>query len=289
MGIRKPIVAGQFYESDFNSLNKQIIECFESEKGPGALPINKRNGFVLGAVVPHAGYFFSGPCAAWSYKEIAESEFPDLFVVIGPNHSGLGRTSIILDDWETPFGIIKTDNEFGKKLISNSCIVEDAKAHLHEHSVEVQLPFLQFVSKDHLKDLRFVPITVGFSSNVSEIASGIKKTIQESGKKACIIASSDFTHYGFSYGYVPFSADVKENMKKLDNGAIGFIKSLDSRGFLEYVNQKKATICGAVPIAVLIELMKGKAKKVNLMQYYTSADIVGDYNNAVGYASIIFK
>ena len=289
MGVRKPIVAGQFYEGDFNSLNKQIIECFESKKGPGALPINKRNGWVLGSVVPHAGYFFSGPCAAWSYKEIAESEFPDLFVIIGPNHSGLGRTSTILDDWETPFGVIKADKEFGKKLINNSCIVEDEMAHLHEHSIEVQLPFLQFVSKNNLKKLRFIPITVGFDCNVKELASGIKKTIQESGKKICIIASSDFTHYGFSYGYVPFSTDVKENMQKLDNGAISFIKSLDSRGFLEYVNKKQATICGAVPIAVLIELMKGKAKKVNLMQYYTSADIVGDYNNAVGYASIVFK
>ena len=289
MGIRKPIVAGQFYEGDFDSLNKQIIECFESEKGPGALPINKRNSCVLGAVAPHAGYLFSGPCAAWSYKEIAESEFPNLFVIIGPNHSGAGRTSTILDDWETPFGIVKADKEFGKKLINNSCIIEDATAHLHEHSIEVQLPFLQFVSKDHLKDLRFIPITIGFDRNIKELASGIKKTIEESGKKACIIASSDFTHYGFSYGYVPFSTNVKENMQKLDSGAIEFIKNLDSKRFLEYVNEKQATICGAVPIAILIELMKGKAKKVNLMQYYTSADIMGDYNNAVGYASIVFK
>ena len=289
MGIRKPIVAGQFYESDFDSLNKQIIECFESEKGPGALPINKRNGCVLGAIVPHAGYAFSGPCAAWSYKEIAESEFPDLFVIIGPNHSGAGRTSTILDDWETPFGIIKADKEFGNKLISNSCIVEDATAHLHEHSIEVQLPFLQFVSKDHLKDLRFIPITIGFDHNVNELVQGIKKTIEESGKKVYIIASSDFTHYGFNYGYVPFSENVKENMQKLDNGAIEFIKALDSEGFLDYVKVKEATICGAVPIAILIELMKNKAEKVNLMQYYTSADIMGDYNNAVGYASIVFK
>ncbi len=289
MGVRKPIVAGQFYEEDFDGLNKQIIECFESEKGPGALPINKRKGFVLGAVVPHAGYLFSGPCAAWSYKEIAESEFPDLFIIIGPNHSGMGRTSTILDDWETPFGIIKTDEEFGKKLINNSCIIEDATAHLHEHSIEVQLPFLQFVSKDHLKDLRFVPITVGFDSNIKELASGIKKTIEESGKKVCVIASSDFTHYGFNYGYVPFSTNIKENMQKLDSDAIEFIKKLDSEGFLNYVKIKEATICGAVPIAILIELMKGKAEKVNLMHYYTSADIMGDYNNAVGYASIVFR
>ena len=289
MGIRKPIVAGQFYEEDFNNLNKQIIECFESKKGPGALPINKRNGFVLGVIVPHAGYLFSGPCAAWSYKEIAESEFPDLFIIIGPNHSGIGRTSTILDDWETPFGIVKADKEFGKKLINNSSIVEDATAHRHEHSIEVQLPFLQFVSKDHLKDLRFIPITIGFNQNVKEIASEIKKTIEESGKKVCIIASSDFTHYGFSYGYVPFSTNIKENIQKLDNGAINFIKALDSDGFLNYVKVKEATICGAVPIAILIELMKNKAEKVNLMQYYTSADIMGDYNNAVGYASIIFK
>ncbi|MDD5086365.1 MAG: AmmeMemoRadiSam system protein B [Candidatus Nanoarchaeia archaeon] len=289
MGVRKPIVAGQFYEKDFQKLNKQIEECFEGKNGPGALPLKKRQGDVLGAIVPHAGYVFSGPCAAWCYKEIAESKFSDLFLILGPNHSGFGSTSTILDDWETPFGVVKVDKSFAKKLVENSSIKEDSMAHLNEHSIEVQLPFLQFASRDNLDNLRFVAITLSYDFNLNELASSIRKTIDESGKKVCVIASSDFTHYGSAYGYMPFSQNIKENMKKLDYGAIDFIKKLDSKGFLNYVKEKKATICGTSAISLLIEVLKGRANKANLMHYYTSGDVMGDYSNAVGYAGIIFK
>jgi hypothetical protein len=289
MGVRKPIVAGQFYEQDFQKLNKQIEDCFEGKNGPGALPSNKRQGDILGAIVPHAGYVFSGPCAAWCYKKIAESKFPDLFLILGPNHSGFGASSTILDDWETPFGVVNVDKKFAKKLVENSSIKEDARAHLNEHSIEVQLPFLQFASRNNLDNLRIVPVTLTHDFDLKELASSIKKTIKESGKKACIIASSDFTHYGFAYGYVPFSKNIKENMKKLDYGAIEFIKNFDTEGFLNYLREKKATICGASAIALMIEILKKDTKKAELLHYYTSGDVMGDYNNAVGYASMIFK
>jgi MEMO1 family protein len=289
MGVRKAIVAGQFYEKDFQKLNKQIEECFDGKNGPGALPSNKRQRNILGAIVPHAGYVFSGPCAAWCYKKIAEAKFPDLFLILGPNHSGFGASSTILDDWETPFGVVKADKSFAKKLVENSSIKENSMAHLNEHSIEVQLPFLQFASRDNLDNLRIVPLALSQDFNLNELAESIKKTINESGKKVCVIASSDFTHYGFAYNYIPFSDNVKENMKKLDYGAIDFIKNFDSEGFLNYVKEKEATICGASAIALLIEILKDKSKKAELMHYYTSGDVMGDYSNAVGYAGIVFK
>ncbi len=286
--IRKPAVAGQFYEANFEKLEKQIKDCFLSKLGPAELPLKKREKNILGAICPHAGYAYSGPCASWAYKEIGESVFADLYILLGPNHTGLGKTSTLLEDFQTPFGVIKVDKEFGVALIKNSSLVESRPAHLHEHSIEVQLPFLQFVERDYLKQLRFLPIVVNSDCNYKELAAAIKKTIEKTKKSVRIIASSDFTHYGSAYGYTPFSSNIKENITALDNKAVEFIKKLDAQGFLEYVKQTGATICGALPIAVLIEILKDKAKKIRVLQHYNSGDVSGDYSNCVDYLSIVF-
>lgn len=280
--MREPIVAGQFYEYDKKALEGQIKSCFEHKFGPGDLPAKKKKGRIKGIIAPHAGYMFSGMCQAWSYKEISESELPDLFVILGTSHQGF-PTSTMIDDWKTPLGIVKTDKDFAKKLIKNG-IENNPDAHLEEHSIEVQLPFLQFVLKD--QEINFVPVIIGHNNAIKD-AEMIKKTITETKKKVCIIVSSDFTHYGYNYGHVPFTENVKENLYALDKGAIDLIKKTDAKGFLDYCKKKGATICGQNAIAALLEILKGS--KVELLKYYTSGDVAGDYNNAVGYAAVIFK
>ncbi len=288
--VRKPIVAGQFYEADKNKLKKQIEGCFLSELGPGSLPIDKRNKKIFGAIVPHAGIPYSGPCAAHVYKEIGEAELPDLYILLGTNHGGMGGSCISLEDWQTPFGTVKVHEMFAKHLISVSSIKENSTAHQYEHSIEVQLPFLQYVNKHYLRSLRIVPINVSHDYGYEELAVNLKQAITETKKKVCIIVSGDFTHYGVNYGFAPFTTNIKENLYGLDKGAIDYIKKLDAWSFLHYVKDKKATICGSAPIATLVELSRiMKKKNVELLKYYTSADIIGDYNNAVGYASIIIK
>jgi AmmeMemoRadiSam system protein B len=185
-------------------------------------------------------------------------------------------------DWKTPLGTVKNDAELGKKL-EELGISQNEEAHAAEHSIEVQLPFLQFACPSP----SIVPVIASTDVSYIEIAAAVKKAASVLKRKITIIASSDFTHYGPAYGYVPFSDNIKENMFSLDRGAIEKIKSLDASKFIEYVNQKMATICGQVPIAVLLEAVN--AKKANLLKYYTSGDIVGDYTNAVGYASIIMR
>jgi len=287
MGVRRPIVAGSFYESGFQALEEQIKNSFLHKKGPGDLPTKRKEKQIKAVICPHAGYFFSGPCAAWGYKEIAESKMPDLYIILGPNHTGLGKTSVNLDSWQTPFGMVRTDQEFGRTLIKNTKLIEDPRAHMQEHSIEVQLPFLQFVSKDMLQNLRFLPITISDDVDIARLALDIKEVILDTNKKVVFIVSSDFTHYGPQYGYVPFSSEVPERMYKLDQGAIKLIKNLDADGLLKYNYETGATICGQLPIALLLKtLEKTKGK---LLQYYTSADIVGSYKNAVGYASILFE
>lgn len=278
---RMPAVAGQFYPSDREELKKLIRQCFVSEFGPGSLPGSSKKKSLPGAIAPHAGYQFSGPCAAWAYKEIGESDPPDTFVILGLSHSGL-PSCVSLSDWKTPLGTARNDIDFSK-AVEEEGVPADEDAHSQEHSIEVQVPFLQFACPD----ARICPVIASHDMDYRKIAEAVKNAAKKLKRRITVIASSDFTHYGPAYGYVPFNEDIKKNIYKLDKGAIELIKKLDAIGFLDYAAQKQATICGQMPIAALLETVE--AKKAKLLKYYTSGDIVGDYANAVGYASLVLE
>jgi len=285
---RKAVFAGQFYEYNEQALDKQIAGCFEDKNGPGALPLNKRSGTIQAIIAPHAGYIYSGPCAAWAYKEIAEAEFADLYIIIGPSHSSKGN-AISMQGYETPFGLARVDQEFAKALLEkNEELKIDEDAHAEEHSIEVQLPFLQFATKDKMHELKILPMIIG-DIDYAKLGLDIKETILESGKKVIIIVSSDFTHYGHNYHYIPFSTDVKKSIYALDRKSIDFIEMLNADGFLGHIDETQDTICGAFPIAVLLKSLKHA--KIELLQYYTSADLEEEpqYKNSVSYAAIAFR
>ncbi len=290
---RKAQFAGQFYEKTEFELDKQITECFEGKNGPGALPILKRINKIQAIIAPHAGYSFSGPCAAWAYKEIAEAEFADIYIILAPNHKS-NENAISIEGYETPFGVARVDQEFAKSLMEkNTELKENNALHAEEHSIEVQIPFLQFATKDKMHELKIVPILLGQDFDSDKLALDLKETIMESNKQVIIIVSSDFTHYGRNYHYVPFSSEVKTTIYEMDRTAIDFIEKLDSKGFISFIDEKMATICGAMPIAVLLKTLK--SSKVELMHYYTSADLEEEadpdkaYKNSVSYAAIVFR
>ncbi|NQU79666.1 AmmeMemoRadiSam system protein B [Candidatus Woesearchaeota archaeon] len=276
--VRKPIVAGQFYPSGKDSLLESIQQSFVHSFGPG-LPGKRTDNVIKGVVVPHAGYVFSGACAAWAYKSLAEARRAETYIVLGVNHSG-PQTCSSDEDWETPLGIVKCDTELVKEMEKDGLVV-DNKAHCTEHSIEVQLPFLQYIDEES----RIVAVMIA-DSEYAKWASMIRKSAENLGRKVVVVCSSDFTHYGSGYGYVPFERDVKNNMKKLDMGAIKYVLEMDAEGFMEYVQKTGATICGKNSVAVMINIMQGA--KAKLLKYYTSGDITG-YDNAVGYASISFE
>lgn len=285
---RKAAFAGQFYEANEQALEKQIVECFEGKNGPGATPLIKRSGTIKAIIAPHAGYMFSGPCAAWAYKEIAEAEFADLYIIIGPNHAGTGN-AVSMQGYETPFGLARVDQEFAKALMEkNEELKIDEEAHAGEHSIEVQLPFLQFATKDKMHELKILPILL-HEIDYMKLGLDLKETILESGKKVVIIVSSDFTHYGRNYHHIPFSTDVKKNIYERDRKAIDLIEKLDADGFIKYIDETMGNICGAFPIASLLKSMK--SAKVELLQFYTSADLEEEqtYKNSVSYAAIVFR
>ena len=283
--VRESIVSGMFYDGEKEDLIKQIKQCFTSKFGPGKLPKPIGNKTLFGCIVPHAGFTFSGMAAAHAYKEIAESRQPDLFIILGTDHTGIEGTCASADDWSVPTGIVKNHKDFTKALIANG-IKESATNHADEHSIEVQLPFLQFVNKDP----KICPVTISPDKDYKEIAAIINQTVKETKVKPIIIISSDFTHYGINYNYVPFTTNIKANLYKLDKEAIDKILELDPEAFLDHIRKTKATICGYNAIAVLLELCRlNNIKTANLLKYYTSGDVVGDFSSAVGYASIIFK
>lgn len=281
--------AGQFYEAQEFALDKQISECFGNKNGPGDLPLTKRINKIKAIIAPHAGYAYSGPCAAWAYKEVAEAEFADLYIIIGPSHHN-NVNVLTTKGYETPLGLARTDQEFARMLLEkNDELKDDDDAFIGEHSVEVQVPFLQFVSKDKMHELKILPILVSDSIDIAKLSLDIKDTIVESGKSVIFIISSDFTHYGRNYHHIPFSADVKKNIYETDRKAIEYIEKHDVDGWMKYVQENLMTICGFIPIAILLKTLK--EGNVRLEHYYTSADLEEDtqYKNSVSYAAIIFE
>ncbi len=275
--IREPIVAGQFYPGDREELSSMVKGLF------GSIPKGSKVT-AAGIIAPHAGYVFSGRCAAKSFRALADA---DVFIILGFSHSGIGRERLSLSaaGWKTPLGICKTDRVLADTLIKEGIAVIDETAHAHEHSIEVQLPFLQVLHKEPVILPVSVPGHVDFKSSGQKIGEAIKA----SGKRISIIASSDFTHHGPNYGYTPFHDNIRENLRKLDMDAVDLIMKLDSDGFLAYIERTGATICGSAPIALQIEVMKALGNKnAELLDYVTSGDITGDHSNSVSYVSLAY-
>lgn len=264
--IRNPIVAGQFYPADSKGLKKQL-EGFINKKS------EKKD--VLGLVSPHAGYMFSGAVAGAVYSKI---NVPDKVIILGPNHTGRGVSFSIITEgiWTTPLGEAKIASSLAKSILKNSKeLEEDTSAHMYEHSIEVQLPFLQYLNPR----ISFVPICLSSGDYFSykDIASAISSAIRDTNEKILIIASSDMTHY-----------ESQETADKKDRQAIDAILQLDEKLLLERIKKFNISMCGFVPAAIMLLACKELgAKSAELIKYQTSGDIIGDYAEVVGYAGII--
>ena len=268
MMLRKPIVAGQFYPGTPEQLEKQL-------RGFIGKQAKKEN--ALGAVSPHAGYIFSGSVAGAVYSRI---NIPDKVIILGPNHTGRGASFSIMTEgtWVTPLGEIKINSSLSKNILKNSGqLEEDILAHTFEHSIEVQLPFLQYLNPK----ISFIPMCLssGDYSSYKDIALAISRAIKDEGEKVLIIASSDMTHY-----------ESQDAARKKDGQAIEAVLKLDEKLLLDRIRDFDISMCGYVPAAVmLIACRELGAKSAELVKYQTSGDVIGDYSEVVGYAGIIIK
>jgi len=283
-GVRIPSVAGRFYPESSLTLKAAMETLFRenANKNYNSLSFKKK---ALAFITPHAGLFFSSKCQAAAYLNILKIQKPTTFIVMGPNHTGIGCSSISLKDFDTPLGIIR-NNQLISKEIASCGIVVDEIAHEFEHSIEMQAIFLKYLSVMNNVELNIVPLIIGSQHDAIMLSEQIKKYLR---KDVILIASSDFIHYGPDYNYVPFGPYKKEIISRYEQKTINKITEMDSKGFIKCVSEDSLTICGTHPIMCLLESLKPILKSVESKRlcYYHSADILPS-KNSVSYAAIGF-
>jgi AmmeMemoRadiSam system protein B/AmmeMemoRadiSam system protein A len=273
--VRAPAVAGSWYPGEAqplgNLLDQLLAEASVQSKG-----------VIRALITPHAGYRFSGAGAAAGYKLIQGRQVRRV-IVLGPAHTGDFHGLSIADatHYETPLGRIPLDLEAIAQLRQNSLVLADANAHRREHSIEMQLPFLQRVLAPGWS---LLPILVGRMDDYSNAAKLLRPYADDN---TLIIVSGDFTHYGPNYRYVPFplTKSVKDKIKRLDMGAYEKIAAHDAAGFMAYREMTGITACAFGPTMVLLHLLPESAT-ATLVKYYTSGEMLNDYRNSVSYLTV---
>jgi AmmeMemoRadiSam system protein B len=263
--VRQPAVAGQFYAGTKERLSRDIAELVKPSDRPR---------HVIGLVAPHAGYIYSGAVAGEVYGGVV---IPKTVVILGPNHHGVGARAALspADAWLTPLGSTPLEKRLASLLMHHASILRpDDVAHLHEHSIEVQLPFLQTIRPD----VTIVPVCIGFGdiNSCQQLGSGVAAAIREFGEEVLIVASSDMTHY-----------EPAETAREKDELALEKFLALDPEGLLNTCRQHGITMCGVIPATVLlIAASLLGASKGELVSYATSGDVTGDNRSVVAYAGL---
>lgn len=273
--IRKPVVAGQFYPGTKEELEGIIDSCIQHKYGPGNQI--QQNEKIYGIISPHAGYVYSGPTACHSYKAIS-SKNPELVIILGPNHFGVGKDVATMVDtkWETPLGLVEVDSEAAKEIANNSKYIEiDEFSHSKDHSLEVQIPMLQSILSNEFKILPIILLdqSLEMAKDVGNAVAQIARS-----RNTMIVASSDFTHY-----------EENSFAHSQDKALIEPILEMDVEKFYRVLMEKRVTSCGYGAMAsVMIACKKLGATKGELLSYTTSGDVMGDTSSVVGYGAIKF-
>ena len=268
--VRRPAVAGRFYPSKPEALTRQLDQYMASERAG-----QEKVDSALGCVVPHAGYMYSGPVAGAVYQKLPAR---DAYIILCPNHTGRGAPLAMTSagEWLTPLGTVRVNTTLAKAL-GQAChlLMEDHEAHEDEHSLEVQLPFLQ----RSVKEFSFVPIAIGVGgyAALESLGHAIAETVKGADRPIMIIASSDMNHY---------EPDGITRVK--DRKAIDRILELDPRGLYDVIRREDISMCGYGPTVAMLTAAKDLgAQNAELVKYATSADASGDRSAVVGYAGII--
>jgi AmmeMemoRadiSam system protein B len=277
--VRKPAVAGTFYPSSPKDLSRTLEACYLHLLGPGRKPpAPPGTSRTVAVVAPHAGYEYSGPVAAHSYLHVSSLPDPELIVVVAPNHYGIGSGVSTFKEgfWETPLGRLRVDPVASEKLVKEAGVATfDPGAHKMEHSLEVQLPFLQMIYGDSVP---FLPVSLLFQDmGTAEAVAGALAEIVR-GRRAVIVASSDLTHY-----------EPAAEARTKDSSLLERVVAMDINGFYSTLERLNVTACGYGAIATVMKVSEALGlRKGELLKYATSGDTTGDNLQVVGYGSVRF-
>lgn len=262
---RQPAVAGQFYPGSHQQLQQELAEL---------IPSSATRHTVIGIISPHAGYVYSGAIAGKLYATI---DIPATVLILGPNHRGAGAAAALSPDgsWLTPLGPVPIDVELNVLLEQHvPFVIPDSLAHQYEHSLEVQVPFIQFLRPD--VSISALCLGHGDFEAIRQIGEGIAAAIRQLGRPVLIVASSDMTHY-----------ESAASAKQKDALALDRVLAFDPEGLLQVCRSEQITMCGVVPAAVMLVAARALgATTAELVAYGTSGDVTGDNRQVVGYAAL---
>lgn len=285
--IKRSHLAGSWYAGDAARLGAQVDDLLNAASDAPAEAPGTKAAPPAAIVVPHAGYLYSGRAAAAAYARLRGGGYGRV-VVLAPSHFAAFRGVALLaaDAFETPLGLVAIDAD-GLRAVSDEPLFRtDAEPYEEEHSLEIQLPFLQRT----LPAVPVVPALLGSlrGTDYAVVAAALER-LREA--HTLFVISSDFVHYGWRFDYLPFPPDsaaaVRSGLRQLDLGAVERVCAGDAAGFQQYVAETGATICGRVPLTAFLTL-HGQRSRGELLAYYTSLDVTGDYEHSVSYASIAF-
>ena len=295
--LRQAQFAGRSYETDGAKLKKQVNGFFSSKEGPDFKPSENKGKPIKGLVAPTYDVKQAGPIYAWAYKELQEAQQPDVYVVIGTAHAGLDRVVAVTDkDFETPLGVVQADRQILERLRSlvPESFDEDI-AHLQEHAIEFQLPFIQVVTEG--KPFTIVPVLSSFSApslsdpsvrtDVDRFLTALREAIASSGRRVCVIAAGELAHLGIRYGDSAPPTDFSfHRSMQYDLEMLKFVEELKPEDFADYIQkeQDQRRIAGFSPIYSLLRLIQ--AEKGQVLRY--DRGITDQYNSTVTYASMAF-
>lgn len=283
--VRPPAVSGRWYEASPPALRAGVAALLEQGKGKCALKPGTRPAVL---VVPHAGYVYSGPVAAAAYAALKGGSW-ERVILLGPAHYAPVRGAAIpaVSGFATPLGVVPLDREACDGLTAQLPFHVDTSAHEKEHCLECQLPFLQVL----LPGVKIVPVLVGQASgaDLDRLAEALDKLLDD---RTLLVVSTDFTHYGASFGFTPFASDIPGNLRQWNLGCAEAILKLDRPRFEKHLRETRDTICGALPVLVAMRILSGREKSRNvagsLAAYDTSGAQGGDWSLSVSYLALVF-
>lgn len=274
-GIRPAAVAGQFYPREAAELRQAIDAAYLSRFGPGKLPVLQDGPRrVFGIMAPHAGYPYSAACAAWAFAEVAASGRPAAVVLLGVNHQGIGAPVALspASGWQTPLGVMPVATQLGQRLLTlDDRLALDARAHQNEHSLEVQVPFIQSL----FGEVPIVPIVIGHATwqDITSLSQALATLTRA--EELLLLASSDLSHY------IP-----AREATVLDQMALQQVAAVNADGLVQVVQSRGISMCGVLPVAAMLQTARASgAATATILHYHTSGDITGDRQEVVGYGA----
>jgi AmmeMemoRadiSam system protein B len=275
--VRNPAVAGSFYPAAASELRTLLADCFQTNPlGPRGTA--EKNRSIIAGLVPHAGAIYSGPCAAHLFSQV-DTSHPRI-IILGVNHRGDGHRAALSPwrRWRTPLGEVAVNQRLHESIRARTNILaEDADAHSEEHSIEIELPFLQYT----LTDVEFIPISLSRLSldECADVGAAIAAACQaEAGTNTLILASSDLSHY--------LSPERTEARDRL---ALEPILALDPEGLLRVIAEQNISMCGVIPAAIMLFAVNAMgAQRAKLVQHYHSGNVM-PMRKVVGYASVAIE